>query len=113
MAQSSVAGEPELPLRPDALWAERRRFRRMAVVWAATLETTHGAFDAIILDISLGGARIRLAEPVTVLDKVTLVQNKLGRFSAEIVSQNDNDVGLQFVEPPEVIATRLGIVLPS
>jgi hypothetical protein len=110
MAQPSGAGEPELPLRADALGPERRRFRRMAVIWAATLETTHGAFDAIILNVSLGGARVRLPEPVSLLEKVTLVQNKLGRFSAEIVNQNGNEIGLQFVDPPEVIAMRFGIV---
>ena len=47
--------------RTDVGWAERRQFRRKAVIWAAKLETDHGVFDCITLDLSLGGARLRCA----------------------------------------------------
>jgi hypothetical protein len=93
--------------------AERRQFRRKAVLWAATIETAAlGAFDCITFDLSLGGARLRCAQAIGLLERVTLVIDRYGRFPAEVIWTTPNEIGLQFCEPPEVIATRLGPALP-
>ena len=98
--------------RTDIGWAERRQFRRKAVIWAAKLETPNGTLDCITLDLSLGGARLRISEPVGLLQQVTLVLGKFGKFQAEIVWVTENEIGLQFTESPEQVAGRFGNILP-
>ena len=104
----SQGGQPQ----NDSDKAERRQFRRKAVLWAATIETSNGAFDCITFDLSLGGARLRCAQPIGLLEPVTLVIDRFGRFAAEVVWTTPNEIGLQFSEPPEIVATRLGPALP-
>jgi len=98
--------------RTEVGWAERRQFRRKAVIWAARLDTPNGTLDCITLDLSLGGARLRLSEPVGLLEHVTLILDKFGRFPAEIVWVTETEIGLQFTESPEQVAGRFGNILP-
>jgi hypothetical protein len=93
-------------------WKEFRRFRRKAVILASKLETDRGVFECVALDLSLGGARLRLGENVQILERVTLVLAKYGRFPSEIVWRNASEAGLQFGEAPEQIAKRFGTAIP-
>jgi hypothetical protein len=93
-------------------WKEFRRFRRKAVILASKLETDRGVFECLALDLSLGGARLRLDENVEILERVTLVLAKFGRFPSEIVWRNEREAGLQFREVPEQIARRFGTAIP-
>ena len=102
---------PELKQMRDQ-WKEYRRFRRKSVILASKLETAHGVFDCVALDLSLGGARLRLDGPVQIVEPVTLVLSKFGRFPSEIVWRNATEAGLQFTEPPEEIAGRFGTTIP-
>lgn len=98
--------------RTDVGWAERRQFRRKAVIWAAKLETDHGVFDCITLDLSLGGARLRCSRSIALLEPATLVLDKFGKFAAEVVWTTPTEIGLQFSESPEQVASRFGDILP-
>jgi hypothetical protein len=98
--------------RTDVGWAERRQFRRKAVIWAAKLETDHGVFDCITLDLSLGGARLRCSRSIALLEPATLVLDKFGKFPAEVVWTTPTEIGLQFSESPEQVANRFGDILP-
>jgi len=98
--------------RTDIGWAERRQFRRKAVIWAAKLELEQGVFDCITLDLSLGGARLRLSRQIALLEPATLVLDKFGRFPAEVVWITPTEIGLQFIESPEQVASRFGNILP-
>jgi hypothetical protein len=93
-------------------WKEFRRFRRKPVILASKLETNRGVFDCVALDLSLGGARLRLDENVAILERVTLVLARFGRFPSEIVWRNTREAGLQFCEAPEQIAGRFGTAIP-
>lgn len=93
-------------------WKEFRRFRRKAVILASKLETDRGVLDCVALDLSLGGARLRLDQNVEILERVTLVLAKFGRFPSEIVWRNAREAGLQFREAPEQIARRFGTAIP-
>ncbi len=42
-----------------AALADRRRHKRKPVLWAARVETRIGPAECIILDLSLGGAKLR------------------------------------------------------
>ena len=90
-------------------WTERRRFRRKSVSLASALETTRGTVQCVTVDLSLGGARIRLQqEELEPLEQVTLVLEKFGRFPGHVVWRIAADAGLQFSDPPDEIMLRFG-----
>jgi hypothetical protein len=93
-------------------WKEFRRFRRKSVILASTLETPRGKVQCVALDLSLGGARIRVQEKLEPLEQVTLVLTKFGRFPAQIVWRNPPEAGLQFSDLPEEVAQRFGSEIP-
>ena len=93
-------------------WKERRRFRRQSVILASTLVTPHGTVQCVTVDLSLGGARIRIDDKLEPLDQVTLVLAKFGRFPGHVVWRNPAEAGLQFSDPPEEVALRFGNDIP-
>jgi hypothetical protein len=93
-------------------WKEFRRFRRKSVILASTLETPRGTVQCVALDLSLGGARIRVQERLDPLEQVTLVLAKFGRFPGQVVWRNAVEAGLQFSDPPEEVAKRFGRDIP-
>ena len=82
------------------------------MIWAAKLETHLGPFECITLDLSLGGARLRLAQNIELLEPATLILDKFGKFQGEIVWHTPTEVGIQFTESPEAVASRFGNILP-
>ncbi|HKF70489.1 MAG TPA: PilZ domain-containing protein [Stellaceae bacterium] len=85
---------------------------RKRVLWAA--ELTHGArrFDCVVVDLSLGGARIHLAQPLAKGELVTLVLDRLGALRAEVAWQEEQSIGLSFVDDAKSIAAMIGNRLP-
>jgi hypothetical protein len=104
--------KPE-PIRvPDeASGREQRRHIRKHVLWTARLETTGGALDCIILNISRSGAKLRLTAPDLLLQPVKLVMESYGTLPAENVWQQVDNVGLRFNADPEAVAKILGDAL--
>ncbi len=93
-------------------WKEFRRFRRKSVILASSLETARGTVQCVALDLSLGGARVRVQEKLETQDQVTLILAKFGRFPAQVVWRNAPEAGLQFADPPEEVAQRFGNDIP-
>jgi hypothetical protein len=93
-------------------WKEFRRFRRKSVILASTLETPRGTVQCVALDLSLGGARIRVVEKLEPLEQVTLVLRKFGRFAGQVVWRNSTEAGIQFDGAPEEVAQRFGHDIP-
>jgi len=93
---------------------ERRRHRRVGLSWLATLRFSGGLYDCLVIDLSLGGAKVRLGEDMALApaDLVGLVIDKIGAFRAETVWRRGNFVGLRFQDPPESIAAAFGSLLP-
>jgi hypothetical protein len=96
----------------DAAASERRRHKRKPVLWAARVETRAGAADCIILDLSLGGAKLRGVAPVIAKQEVMLVIDRFGAIRAEVVWARSGHMGLRFTDKPEQIAHILGTTLP-
>ena len=92
--------------------SERRRHKRKPVLWAARVETRSGATDCIILDLSLGGAKLRGTAPVAANQEVMLVIDRFGAVRAEVVWARSGHMGLRFTDKPEQIAHILGSTLP-
>ena len=93
-------------------WKEYRRHPRISVILASSLETERGTMHCVALDLSLGGARIRVQGNLEPLAQVTLVLPKFGRFPGHVVWRNASDAGMQFSDPPEEVALKFGNEFP-
>ena len=93
--------------------ADRRQSRRKAVLWGARIETRAGpTTECIILDLSLGGAKLRGPAQVTAKQIVTLVIDRFGALRAEVIWARSGHLGLRFVDAPDQIAHIIGATLP-
>jgi len=80
----------------ERYWKDRRRHPRKRVVWPATLETVRGKIPCRVSNISPGGARLRVDEPVLVGEYVTLAIPAHGEFDGVVAWQRDSVIGMQF-----------------
>jgi hypothetical protein len=89
-----------------------RRYRRKPVIWAASLEASNGVFDCVILDLSSGGAKLKVSQLVPLNEPAVLNIGRFGTFPCKIVRSQVGEAGIQFTDPPPVITGRLGEILP-
>jgi pilus assembly protein CpaF len=80
----------------ERYWKDRRKHPRKRVVWPATLETVRGKLACRVSNISPGGARLRVDEPVLVGEYVTLAIPAHGEFDGIVAWQRDSVIGMQF-----------------
>jgi len=85
---------------------------RKRVLWAAKLAHGSARFDCVVVDLSLGGARIYLAQPLGKGDIVTLKLDQMSGLRAEVVWQEAHSIGLRFVDEPQKIVDTIGSRLP-
>jgi hypothetical protein len=92
---------------------DRRRHDRVGVSWLATLRLASGMFECLIINLSPGGAKIKLSGHVTLLpgEGASLVVGKFGTFRADAVWRRADCVGLSFRDPPETVTAAFGKVL--
>lgn len=95
-----------------AMPAALRRTVRKRVLWAAKLARGAQRYDCVVVDLSLGGARIHLTQPMTKGETVTLKLDRLGLLRAEVVWQEEQSIGLRFVDDAKSIADIIGNRLP-
>jgi hypothetical protein len=75
---------------------DRRAHYRLKVRWWAQIEVGMDRFPCTISDLSQGGARARVAQPVITMDPVRLQMPPFGDFEGRIVWSNDGIIGIQF-----------------
>jgi PilZ domain len=99
----------------DAALRDRRRHDRVRVGWLATLRLPSGLFECLIINLSPGGAKIKLSEGVALApgEAAALVVGKFGTFRADTVWRRADTVGLSFRDPPETVTAAFGEVLAS
>jgi len=97
---------------PEEEAAILRSSVRKRVLWAAKLARGSECFNSVVVDLSLGGARIHLAQPLGKGDLVMLELDEIGALQAEVVWQEGHSLGLQFMEEPQTIAATIGRRLP-
>jgi hypothetical protein len=93
-------------------WEAQRKYKRKPVLWAAKLETASGRHECITLDLSLGGAKLRVNTPVAPHEQVALVFDRFGRLCAEVAWVDGSMIGLRFTEEPQRVSHALGGSLP-
>jgi hypothetical protein len=96
----------------EAMWDEKRRHKRKPVLWSARVETDTGAAACIILDLSLGGAKLRVPPQAKANQAVTLVIDRFGAINAVVAWCRSGEMGLRFTDPPEQVAHIIGAALP-
>jgi len=106
--KSKTVASPERPLRA----LERRRALRKRVLWSAQVEAEQRRIGCAVLDVSLGGARVRLDEGALPRGPLAIALSRFGTFQAEVVWTRDRVLGLRFLESVERIADTIGRQLP-
>jgi len=99
------------PISEEEAAAQRRTVRKR-VLWAARIDVGGRQHDCVVVDLSLGGAKLDLKAPLAHGDKVTLMLERFGSFRAEVAWREEGSCGLRFVEDPQRIADLIGGRLP-
>jgi hypothetical protein len=114
-SEQDQQAEPE-QVTEDSEFAPLRAHSRKPVLWSARAETAAGAVSCIALDLSLGGAKLRLSSPLAKAQTVTLVIERIGSLRAEVkwCAQDGgiHSAGVHFTDPPDLIARMLRRALP-
>src|ERR1700691_3402429 len=96
----------------EAMWDEKRRHKRKPVLWSARVECDTSQAQCIILDLSLGGAKLRVAPQAKARERVTLVIERFGAINAEVAWCRSGQMGLRFTDTPDQVARIIGGGLP-
>jgi hypothetical protein len=84
-----------------------RAHERKRVLWNANLHHGGRTWKCNAVDISTGGAKIRIDERLTINSWVMLTIGRVGSFPGEVRWQNDNLAGIRFLEDAPVVEERL------
>lgn len=90
-----------------------RQFKRASVLWQATLNCGNEPLDCQVYNISAGGAKLRLAEPLTRFTHVQLDGRRFGKIPARVVWHQDDWIGLSFLDAPDKVTQAMSDVLPA
>ena len=91
---------------------EQREYQRCSVLWSACVFSAGRTMDAVVLNLSAGGARIRLSGAAVLDDRATVSIGRFGDFAGRLVWRQGDEFGLEFLDPPERIVDKVGEVLP-
>jgi hypothetical protein len=83
---------------------ELRKEPRTKTFWSATLRTLRKVYDCRIVDVSPGGAQVRLVTPeigapATLNEIVMLTVDGVGRLVGVVAWMKKNSVGIKFDNP--------------
>ena len=92
--------------------ADRRRHERVGVMLMASIRSTNGIFDCMVLDISRGGAKLMLSEPHALPSSLTLVLGGFGTFRAQRMWQHNEILGIQFADTPDAVVEAFHGLVP-
>jgi PilZ domain len=89
---------------------ERRSHRRTPTLWDARLDCDAGVFSCVVLNISPGGALVRIDAPLIKGARAMLMIERFGAIAAAIVWQlpAEGKLGLRFAVEPERVVRFLG-----
>jgi PilZ domain len=86
--------------------SERRRFSRASVLWeAAILEGDH-ADGCVLLNVSEGGALLRVLDPFACATTIDLDIVRVGKLNARVAWRGADAIGVVFRGDPQEIADR-------
>jgi len=86
----------------------RRRFPRTSVLWSGALAGGTEPIDCAILNLSAGGAKLRMPGATACPSRVAIQSARFGELAARVVWRRDSLLGLAFVNGPAAVAETLG-----
>jgi len=94
------------PASPSSRGSDKRRHKRKSGMWKAHVELGHGfRVDCVILDLSEGGAKLMLKQPIAAGKVVTLVADSIGARGARVAWSEGQRAGVQFIEGSAQVVT--------
>lgn len=90
----------------------RRRFVRVGTTIRGYIAQNFRLAECEILDLSLGGARVRADESLGDQARITLGFGRFGMIEGEVVWRRQGVMGLKYVDSPQVIQQTLSGFLP-
>jgi hypothetical protein len=94
--------------KPDDQGAKnRRKFERITVLWSGSLECEGQVVECLIVNVSPGGALVRLDNPAVCKKSVVLHSPRFGQLAGEITWRQDKELGIQFSESEQAVAKKM------
>ena len=92
---------------------EVRKYPRRLVLLSGAVYVSNRAVDCRILDISVGGARLRTDRKFVHDRRFPLMIYRFGEFPVEVAWEDDTELGIAFVDDAEEIQRIIGHILPK
>lgn len=92
---------------------EVRKFPRRLVLLSGAVYVENRAVDCRILDISVGGARLKTERKFDHDARFPLMIYRFGEFPVEVAWEEDTELGIAFVDDPDEIQRIIGHILPQ
>lgn len=96
----------------DSAQDERRAHPRARVLWSGTLSANGHVADGIVLDVSVGGAKVAVNEPFTTAGDISLRIPRFGVFRGNVVWRKENVMGVRFRDDPRLVSEIMSGDLP-
>ena len=87
--------------------ARNRRTKRLPIHWPTVLVSGDSRQACTIVDVSRGGAKVRVVAPVTPGTHITLLDERVGTIEATVKWRRGDMAGVAFSEPSPEVAERL------
>ena len=84
-----------------------RAHDRKRVLWDVMLNQNGRIWKCTAFDVSPGGIKIRIAEPLAINSRVVIAIDRAGNFPGEIRWQDKGLAGIRFLEDTAVVDERL------
>jgi len=85
---------------------ERRRFSRATVLWEAAILDGDHADGCVLLNISEGGALLRVLDPFACATSINIDIARVGKLDAQVAWRGADAIGVVFNGDPQDIAER-------
>ena len=84
-----------------------RAHERKRVLWEVMVNQNGRMWKCTAFDISPGGVKIRIAQPLAINSRVVIAIDRAGNFPGEVRWQDKGLAGIQFLEDAAVVEERL------
>jgi hypothetical protein len=91
---------------------EIRKYPRRLVLLSGAIYIENRPIECRVLDLSAGGAHIRVDEPFEHQKHFPLMIYRFGEFPSEVAWEKDTDLGIIFIDDPSDIERIIGHLLP-
>ena len=89
----------------------RRQHRRVPLLWQGAVKRGLDQFDCAILNLSAGGAKLRMADPERPVGSISLCSPHFGSLAGRVIWQDRDQIGVAFRDPPAEVVGAIGDLL--